>query len=85
VARMQRTQIYLDPEMSAALGRLARKRRTTKAGLIRLATRRLLEQEDVGEEDPILGIIGLGDSGQSNLSLDHDEALTEYELSRRSR
>jgi hypothetical protein len=82
---MQRTQIYLDPEMSAALGRLARKRRTTKASLIRLATRRLLEQEVVGEEDPILGIIGMGDSGQSNLSLDHDEALTEYELSRRSR
>jgi hypothetical protein len=85
MGRMHRTQIYLDPEVSVSLDRLARKRGTTKASLIRLATRHFLEQEEIGEEDPILGLIGIGDSGQEWISRDHDRVLEEDELSRWSR
>lgn len=45
---MRRTQIYLPPELSAALDRLARKHRTSKANLLRLAARRFVEQEQAG-------------------------------------
>ncbi len=80
VARMQRTQIYLQPELSAALDRLARERRTSRAELIRLAARRLLEQEGVEEEDPIMGIVGLMHGGPGNVSEEHDRYLAELTL-----
>jgi hypothetical protein len=54
--RMQRTQIYLEPDVSAALDRLARQRRTSRAGLIREATREFLAREVVTEEESILGL-----------------------------
>lgn len=82
--RMQRTQIYLQPELSAALDRLARQRRTSRANLIRLAARRLVEQEQLGEADPILGVIGLGDSGPGRVSEEHDRILAEQSRGHRS-
>jgi hypothetical protein len=78
MGRMQRTQIYLEPELSAALERLARKRGTTKASLIRLGARRLLEQVEAGDVDPILGLIGLGDGGAGRVSEEHDRVLSEH-------
>ncbi len=77
---MRRTQIYLPPELSDALERLARKRGTSRASLLRLAARRLLEQEQPGGEDPILGIVGLGNAGPGRISEDHDRLLVENEL-----
>lgn len=81
--RMQRTQIYLQPELNAALERLARKRGTSKAELIRVAARRLIEQEQDGD-DALLGLIGLGHGGPGTISEEHDRALAEHSLNGRS-
>lgn len=82
--RMTRTQIYLDPNLSQALERLARKRGTSKAEVIRLAARRFLSQEEPNEaaEDPILGLIGIGGDrdAPTDLSVRHDHYLTEMQL-----
>ncbi|MBI4493882.1 MAG: ribbon-helix-helix protein, CopG family [Chloroflexi bacterium] len=84
--RMRRTQIYLPSDLSAALDHLARQRGTSRANLLRLAARRLLEQEQAGEEeDPIFGIIGLGDAGPGRVSEEHDRVLAEHRLKGRSR
>jgi hypothetical protein len=82
VQRMQRTQIYLEPDLSEALERLARQRGTSKARLIRLAVRRLLAEVQPTEEDPILGVIRLGKGGPGNVSEQHDRYLAEHILSR---
>ncbi len=63
---------------------LARKRGTSKANLIRLAARRLLDQEEAGQEDPILGLIGLGHIGPGRASEEHDRILAEHGLTARS-
>ena len=73
--RMQRTQIYLPAELSAALDRLARRRGTSRADLLRLAARRLLADEQASTDDPILGIIGLGNAGPGRVSEQHDRVL----------
>ena len=82
--RMRRTQIYLEPDLNEALDRLARQRGTSKANLLRLAARRFLDQEQVGKqtEDPILGLIGLGNAGPSRVSEEHDRVLAEHSLSK---
>lgn len=82
--RRQRTQIYLEPELGAALDRLAHARGTSRANLIRLAARRLLQQEQDDEEDPILGLLGLGDAGAGRLSEEHGRVLAEHSLRARS-
>src|SRR5207244_3257288 len=53
----------LEPEFAAALERLARRRGTSRAELIRQAARRLLSEEQPVEPDPVLGILGLGHGG----------------------
>lgn len=73
--RLRRMQIYLEPELSAALERLARKRGISKTALIRLAARQLLAGEISGAQDPIFGIIGLGDAGPERTSEEHDHVL----------
>lgn len=80
MAPMRRTQICMPAELNEALDRLARKRGTSKANLIRLAAVRLLALEDAGEEDPILGLIGLGDAGAGRVSEDHDRVLADHAL-----
>ena len=77
--RMRRTQIYLEPDLTEALDQLARRRGTSKANLLRLAARRFLEQEQVDRqtEDPILGLIGLGNAGPSRVSEEHDQVLSQ--------
>lgn len=74
---MHRTQIYLDPELADALDRMARRRGTTRAEVIRLAARRYLAQEGLGSEDPIVGIMGLGTSGSGRTSEEHDQILAD--------
>lgn len=78
--RMRRTQIYLEPDLSAALDRLARKNRTTRAALVRQAARRLVDEERGGgnEEDPIWSIVGIGHGPPDGRGgKDHDEILNE--------
>jgi metal-responsive CopG/Arc/MetJ family transcriptional regulator len=77
MARMQRTQVYLPADLSAALDRVARREGTTRASLIRRAAQRLLESEQLETEDPILGLIGLGNGGPGRVSETHDEVLAE--------
>jgi metal-responsive CopG/Arc/MetJ family transcriptional regulator len=83
--RMCRTQIYLPADLIAGLDRLARQRGTSRADLIRLAARQLIEREENGEEDPILGLIGLGTAGPGRTSEEHDKVLAEYILATHSR
>lgn len=79
--RMQRTQVYMPARLSAALDRLARRRGTSRAHMLRLAATRLLEQEEeLHEENPILGLIALGNAGPGRVSEDHDRILAEYTL-----
>ena len=78
--RMQRTQIYLEPELAGSLDRLAKERGTSRADLIRTAARRLVAEEQHPEDDPILGIIGLtgaGQDGATDVAERHDEYLAE--------
>jgi len=77
---MHRTQIYLEPDLSAALDRLARKRGMSRASLIRLAARRFLDQERSGDLDPIMGFIGLGSAPPARVSEEHDRVLADHAL-----
>lgn len=84
MAKMHRTQIYLEPDLNAALDRLARRRGTSKADLIRRAARQLLDQEETGVADPVLGLIGLGNAGPGATSVEHDRVLAEQSIGPRS-
>jgi hypothetical protein len=78
---MQRTQIYLDPELAASLDRLARQRGTSRAGLIRSAARALVEREEA-RFGSILDLAGIGSDpeGKTDVAERHDEYLAEAEL-----
>ena len=77
MTRLHRTQIYLPQDMSAALDRLARRRRTSRAELLRQAARDFLLRELPADDDSILGLIGLGDAGPGAVSEEHDRFLAE--------
>ena len=84
--RMRRTQIYIDEELDEALAQHASARGMSKAGILRLAARRYLAEERPDpEDDPILGIIGLGRGEPGNASIEHDRYLTDEMESWRSR
>jgi len=68
-----RVQIYLEPELRMMLEDLASKLKMTKSELIRQSIRRMLKEE-TGEE-PLLQIIGLGESGSNDVSEKHDTYL----------
>lgn len=74
---MHRTQIYLEPELADALDRVARRRGTTRAEVIRVAARRYLAQEGLERDDPIVDVIGLGRSDGGRTSEEHDRILTD--------
>jgi predicted transcriptional regulator len=73
--RLLRTQIYLPSGLSAALDRLARRRGTSRAELLRQAARELLKRESDADEDEILGIVGLGNAGPGSVAEEHDQFL----------
>ena len=75
--RLFRTQIYLPAALTAALDRLARRRGTSRAELLRRAATEFVEREVAEGEDPILGIIGLGDAGPGAVSEEHDKFLAK--------
>jgi metal-responsive CopG/Arc/MetJ family transcriptional regulator len=78
MAQLHRTQIYLPKDLSAALDQLARRRRTSRAELLRQAARDFLRRELTADEDPILGVIGLGNAGPGAVSEEHDKFLAEH-------
>lgn len=75
VERLRRTQIYLPSGLSAALDRLAYARGTSRAALLRQAAREFLQRESGADEDEILGIVGLGNSGPGSVAEEHDQFL----------
>jgi len=70
-------QIYIEPQQDYVLGNLARKRGISKAEIIRKSLDKFLREIPL-EEDPGMGLIGLGKSGQRDLSDHHDKYLAKY-------
>ena len=70
-------QIYIEPKQEMMLKNLARKKQISKAEIIRLSIDSYLSKLPV-EEDPALGIIGLGKSGMGDISKKHDSYLVRY-------
>ena len=70
-------QIYIEPKQELLLESLARRRGTSKSEIIRLSINKYLNNLPL-EEDPTLGIIGLGRSGRGDLSGQHDAYLTKH-------
>ena len=79
---MQRTQIYLEPDLAESLDRLARKRGTSRADLIRVAARRLISEEREAPFGSILGLAGIGrdKDGATDVAERHDEYLADAEF-----
>jgi len=73
--RLCRTQIYLPAQLTAELDRLALCRGTSRAEIIRQAAREFLEREGPAPDDPILGVVGLGNAGLGNAAQEHDRFL----------
>jgi len=67
-------QIYLDPGQNRALTYLSKVRKRSKAAIIRSCIEDFLANLPA-EEDPVLKVIGLGDSGHTDISERHDEYL----------
>jgi hypothetical protein len=84
MSRMQRTQVYLEPELSEALDHLARQRGTTRSDLLRLAARRWLAEQQPIEADPIFELFGIGSGDGEPVAERHHEYLVEAEQRRRT-
>jgi len=70
-------QMYIEPGQDAALAVLARKRGVSKTQLIRESIQKYLTALPL-EEDPAMGLVGLGSSGRRDLSEQHDKYLVTY-------
>lgn len=69
---MKKTSLYLDPEVDAALARIAERQGITKAELIR----RTLQEITAAAPRPIVSAIGVGE-GPGDVSADVDKHLAE--------
>jgi hypothetical protein len=67
-------QIYLDPEQNRVISQLSKAKGKSKTALIRSCIERFIA-DIPPEEDPALGVIGLGASGKKEISERHDEIL----------
>lgn len=79
MSRMQRTQIYLEPELARSLDRLASRRGSSRAQLIREAMREVVRREE-NRSGSILELAGVGQSGVNDTAERHDEYLVEDKL-----
>ncbi len=77
---MTRMQFYLDVPLKKRLEILASQRQVSKSELIRQSIRNFLQEGKVNEDDPLLGIIGLGRSGIDDISEKHDQYLAGEKL-----
>ncbi len=71
-------QIYLRQDQLNALRLTAQKRGVSVAELVRQGVDQLLVSLPV-EDDPLLDIVGLGDSGLGDLAENHDQYLADQE------
>jgi hypothetical protein len=69
-------QVYLRADQLDALRALAKRRGDSMAGLVREGVDNLL-QEVPPEEEPLLEVVGLYDSGIGDLSEKHDEYIAQ--------
>lgn len=69
-------QVYLRTDQLDALRALAKRRGESMAGLVRVGVDKLL-QEVPPEEDPLLDVVGIYDSGIGDLSEKHDEYIAQ--------
>jgi hypothetical protein len=69
-------QVYLRSDQMDALRSLSKRRGESMAELVREGVDRILE-ELPPEENPLLDIIGIFDSGVGDLSEKHDEVLAD--------
>jgi predicted DNA-binding protein len=67
-------QIYLDPEQNRVISKLSKAKGKSKTALIRSCIERFIADIPL-EEDPALGVMGLGASGKKDISERHDEML----------
>ncbi len=73
---MIRTQIYLTQMQHRLIQKLARQQRSSAAEIIRQAVESYLEKMvPGGGEDPLFKIIGLGASGETKGSIEHDKGI----------
>jgi hypothetical protein len=68
-------QVYIDRRMSRRLRKAAQRRGTSQADLARRFIERGLDADTPVEEDPALGIIGIGRGTTPDLAARHDEYL----------
>jgi hypothetical protein len=73
--RKKPIQIYIEPQQDYILWNLAKKKGISKAEIIRKSLDKYLREIPL-EEDPGMGLIGLGKSGKRDLSDRHDQYLT---------
>jgi len=74
---MTRIQVYLETELREKLEALASQLKISRSELVRQSIRSFLREEKVNEEEPLLGIIGLGRSGLGDVSEKHDKYLAK--------
>ena len=70
-------QVYIEPRQNNVLELLSKKMRVSKAEIVRKSLDKYFNKLPV-EEDPALGLIGLGNSGKKGLSDKHDRYLAKY-------
>jgi hypothetical protein len=73
---MKPIQVHLRPEQIDSLRSVADRRKVSIAELIRQGVDRILSDVPV-EEDPLWNIIGIMDSGPSDLAENHDKYIAE--------
>ena len=76
-------QIYIEPQQDYVLENLAKKKGVSKAEIIRKSLDKFLREIPL-EEDPGMGLIGLGKSGKGNVSDNHDRYLSRYARKKKS-
>jgi predicted transcriptional regulator len=72
---MKKTSLYIDPEVDAALARIAERQGITKAELIR----RALREAAAAAPRPQISAIGIGE-GPGDVSTDIDKHLAETDF-----
>lgn len=70
-------QIYIELRQDDVLSALAQSKGVSKAEIIRESLDMYLRQIPL-EEDPAMGLVGLGNSGKKNLSENHDAYIAQY-------
>ncbi len=75
-------QIYIEPGQDNVLEELSNNKGISKAQIIRLSIEKYLKELPI-EEDPAMGLVGLGESKKGNLAAKHDKYIAKYASSKR--